>query len=86
MKSFDYVIKDEVGIHARPGGILVQAAKGFASDIKILKKPDREADLKRLFSVMKLGVKCGDTVTITAAGADEDAAAAALEAVMKANL
>ncbi|MDF2611829.1 MAG: HPr component phosphorylation site [Lachnospiraceae bacterium] len=27
MKKFDYVIKDELGIHARPAGLIVKEAK-----------------------------------------------------------
>lgn len=27
MKKFEYIIKDEVGIHARPAGLLVKEAK-----------------------------------------------------------
>ena len=34
MKSFEYTIKDELGIHARPAGMLVKEAKNFASDWK----------------------------------------------------
>ena len=37
MKTFDYVIKDEVGIHARPAGILVKEAKKYASTISVVK-------------------------------------------------
>ena len=29
MKTFNYVITDEVGIHARPAGLLVKEAKNF---------------------------------------------------------
>lgn len=29
MKSFEYTIKDELGIHARPAGMLVKEAKKF---------------------------------------------------------
>ena len=29
MKSFDYVITDPVGIHARPAGILVKEVKNY---------------------------------------------------------
>ena len=36
--------------------------------------------------LMGLGVKCGDTVTVTAEGADEEAAAAAMEQFFKENL
>jgi phosphocarrier protein len=35
---------------------------------------------------MGLGVKCGETVKFTVEGDDEDAAAAAIEEFMKANL
>lgn len=29
MKTFEYTIKDELGIHARPAGMLVKEAKKF---------------------------------------------------------
>ena len=32
MKSFEYTIKDELGINARPAGMLVKEAKKFASE------------------------------------------------------
>lgn len=38
MKEFEYVVKDEQGIHARPAGLLVKKAGGFSSDIKIGKE------------------------------------------------
>ena len=37
MKQFNYTIKDEVGIHARPAGMLAKTAKGFQSEILIEK-------------------------------------------------
>ena len=85
MKEFSYVITDKEGIHARPAGLLVKEAAKFASDIKVA-KGDKRGDLKRIFSVMGLGAKCGDTLTVTLSGADEDAAAAAVEAFLKANM
>ena len=33
MKTFSYVIKDEIGIHARPAGLLVKEAKKYNSKI-----------------------------------------------------
>ena len=32
MVSFNYVIKDELGIHARPAGMLVKEVKNFEGD------------------------------------------------------
>ena len=37
MKEFQYTITDPEGIHARPAGELVKAAKAFTSSIKIVK-------------------------------------------------
>lgn len=35
MKKFEYKVKDEVGIHARPAGLLVKEAKKFQSRITL---------------------------------------------------
>ncbi len=37
-------------------------------------KNGKVADMKKIFAVMGLAVKCGETVTIAADGPDEDAA------------
>ena len=37
-------------------------------------KNGKVADMKKIFAIMGLAVKCGETVTIAADGADEDAA------------
>ena len=48
MKEFTYTITDPEGIHARPAGELVKAAKAFESAIK-LNKEGKSADCKRVF-------------------------------------
>ena len=85
MKTFDYVIKDEVGIHARPAGILVKEAKKYASTINVV-KDGKAAAATKLMALMGLGVKCGDTVQIQVEGADEDAAFEGIKAFFEANL
>ena len=84
MKEFKYVITDEVGIHARPAGLLVKEAKGFASIITV-SKGDKSAKATALMKLMGMGVKKGDEVTVTVEDDDEEAAAAAMEAFFKAN-
>ncbi len=73
MKEFSYIIKDEIGIHARPAGLLAKEAKAFTSKITI-EVNGKNADVTRLMAVMGLGAKKGDEVTIRAEGEDEDAA------------
>ncbi|MEE1013868.1 MAG: HPr family phosphocarrier protein [Clostridia bacterium] len=85
MKEFQYTIKDEQGIHARPAGLLVKEASGFQSNIT-LEVNGKTGDAKRIFAVMALGAKCGNTLTVKAEGEDEAQAVAAMEAFLKAYL
>ena len=85
MKSFDYTITDEIGIHARPAGILAKKAKEYASKITIT-KGEKTAEAQKLMAVMSLGVKKGETVTVSAEGEDEEKAAADMETFFKENL
>lgn len=78
MKEFTYTITDSVGIHARPAGILAKKAKEFESVVTI-NKNGKSAAATKLMAVMGLGVKCGETVTVTIEGADEDKATAEME-------
>ena len=78
MKSFVYTVKDPVGIHARPAGLLAKKAKEYASEI-VLVKGEREANATRLMAVMGLCLKCGESVTVRITGEDEECAAAELE-------
>jgi len=85
MKTVEYTIKDELGLHARPAGLFVKEAVKNPCKVT-LSKGAKNADAKKIFSVMGLGVKCGDTVCITCDGDGEDAAADALLALLQANV
>ena len=85
MKTFEYTITEEVGIHARPAGMLSREAKKYKSAICVL-KDGKSANILRLMALMGLGVKCGETVTVTIDGEDEEACAPAIEEFFKNNL
>lgn len=85
MKEFTYKICDELGIHARPAGLLVKKAGEFESEITMV-NGEKSADMKRIFALMSLGVKQGDTVRITVSGSDEDKAVCEIENFLKNNL
>lgn len=85
MKKFDYTITDEVGIHARPAGLLVKEAKKFAS-VVLVSREEKSADAKKLMALMGLGAKKGDTVTVSAEGSDEAEAIESLEKFFRQNL
>lgn len=85
MKSFSYTVKDELGIHARPAGMLVKEVKNFRSKVT-LEKDGKSVDASRLMAVMGMGVKKDQTVTVTVEGDDEDAACDAIKAFFETNL
>lgn len=85
MKEFNYTITDPQGVHARPAGILVKEAAKYESSITI-EKDGKSGDAKRIFSVMGLGVKCGQTINVKIDGSDEEEAAKAVEEFLRANL
>lgn len=76
------IVKDPVGLHARPASVLVQEATKFESDITISSN-GKDGNLKSIMSVMSLGVKTGDEITIKAEGSDAEAAVSAIEAAAK---
>ena len=85
MKSFSYKVKDELGIHARPAGMLVKEVKNFQSKVT-LEKDGKSVDASRLMAVMGMGVKKDQTVTVTVEGDDEDPACEAIKAFFETNL
>ncbi len=72
MKEFDFVVKNEEGLHARPAGILSKEAKKYESTITITNEKGKSAVVTKLIAVMALGVKCGQTVNVKVEGPDED--------------
>ncbi|MBE5939763.1 MAG: HPr family phosphocarrier protein [Lachnospiraceae bacterium] len=85
MVEFDYMIKDEHGIHARPAGELVKIAKEFQSEIEIC-NGEKCASAKKILGIMGLGATKGNNITVKADGVDEKQAAAAIEKFLQTNL
>ena len=85
MIQFSYTVKDAVGIHARPAGMLSKEAKKYKSTITVT-KDGTEVNVLKLMALMKLGVKCGETVLVKIEGEDEAVAGPAMEAFFNANL
>ena len=85
MQSFTYTITEPVGIHARPAGLLVKEIKNYQSTVTIT-KGDKSVNALKLMALMGMGIKCGDTVTVTVEGSDEESAAPALKKFFEDNL
>ena len=82
MKEIKVIVKNKVGLHARPAALFVQAASKFKSEIKVscldkdANKP-RIANAKSILSILTLVFE-GTEITFQATGEDEEKAAKAL--------
>ncbi len=85
MITFEHEIKDELGLHARPAGLLVKLASQYASDIT-LQSGAKSANAKKLFQVMGLGTKGGSMLAISISGPDEQDAHIALAEYLDKNI
>ena len=85
MITFTHTIADKLGLHARPAGLLAKEAAKFTSKIT-LSTPNAKADPKKIITLLSLGAACGEELTFTFEGDDEQAAKEAIEAFCKANL
>lgn len=85
MRTFEYTIKDELGIHARPAGMLAKTAKALDSEITIT-KGEKTVGAAKLMALMGLGVKCGDTITVGITGGNEEASEKAMKEFLEGNL
>ncbi len=78
----DVVIKNQVGLHARPATFFIQKANEFKSSIWV-EKDERRVNAKSLLGVLSLGIIGGTTIKIIADGSDEKDAVNALVSLVE---
>ncbi|AAB95749.1 phosphocarrier protein HPr [Mycoplasmoides pneumoniae] len=83
MKKIQVVVKDPVGIHARPASIIAGEANKFKSELKLVSPSGVEGNIKSIINLMSLGIKQNDHITIKAEGTDEEEALNAIKAVLE---
>ena len=84
MAERETTVGPEEGLHARPAAQFVKMAKGFSSEIVVI-KGEKEANAKSSLKIMTLGAKKGDTIVIRAVGNDADEAVDALAELISAD-
>jgi phosphotransferase system HPr (HPr) family protein len=70
MISETITITNPTGLHTRPAKRVVDEAKKFESSIMI-QYQGKEANLKSLLKILKLGISCGQEIEIQCEGSDE---------------
>ena len=83
MAERETTVGPEAGIHGRPAARVLQAAKGFSSQI-VLVKGDREANAKSILKITGLAKK-GEKITVRAEGEDAEEAVETLAALISAD-
>jgi phosphocarrier protein len=82
MVSGKVTAKNQIGLHARPATAFVQKANEFKSSIWV-EKEERRVNAKSLLGVLSLGIVGGTPIRVIADGTDEQAAVAALVALVE---
>lgn len=72
-KARSFVIRNKLGLHLRPAGLLVKTANKYQSDI-VVEKDGVRVDGKSILAVTTLNTTRNSTITITARGPDADQA------------
>ncbi len=81
----DVVVRNKVGLHARPATFFIQKANEFRSTIWV-EKEERRVNAKSLLGVLSLGIIGGSNIRIVADGTDENEAVNALVALLESGL
>ena len=83
MVSFEHIIQDKIGLHARPVGIVAKTIAPFTDSQITISCGGQTADAKRIFALMALQAKHGDTITVCVKGGDEAMVADAIRTVFQ---
>ena len=82
MFNKEVIVRCESGLHNKQVTYFVQKANEFKSSIW-LESENRRMNAKSLLGIMSLGIVTGAAVTLSAQGADAEAAVTALEALLQ---
>jgi len=80
-EHFDWTVAYPAGLHARPASRWVETARQFAARIRI-RSGDQAADAKNLISLLQLGLRQGDVMTVSADGGDASVALKRMQATI----
>lgn len=83
--SFEHVIRDPVGIHARPAGELAKLISGLDCNV-IIKNGEKSASAKSVMEMMLLGAKEGSCLKVSVTGKNADSIVKSLKKYMSEKL
>lgn len=78
-----FTLTNDVGLHARPAGLVVRALKDIDADVRIGTDAHEPVDGRSLMGLMSLGAGHGDDILVTASGSDADRAVDAIRKLIE---
>lgn len=75
MFTITATVQNPYGIHCRPSGVISKAVQGYKGKVEIKGPDGNTANPTSVLALLSLGLTCGDRVTITVEGPDEEALA-----------
>ena len=71
------IIKNKLGLHARPAALFVKTASNYDAEV-VISKDGLEVNGKSIMGVMMLAAECGSEVILKISGREEEKMAKAL--------
>lgn len=68
-RQLDVLLRNEVGLHARPAALLARTLTGLTAEVTV-RFGDREANARSVLALMGMGARKGDRLTVSASGPD----------------
>jgi len=84
MMQCNVKITNASGLHARPAANVMKEAKRYKADIRIV-KGERTGNAKSLVEILTLDISCGDVVSVSCSGENEEEALRAMKRIMENN-
>ena len=85
MTELNVVVKDKLGIHARPAAVIAKTASTFKSKIT-LELNGKTVLANSILQIMFLAAKSDDSIRICTEGEDEAEAAKAIEEIISSEM
>lgn len=70
MPSKTVTVGSSVGLHARPAGVIADAATALGVEVTLAVPGEEPVDAGSALFIMTLGAACGDQVTVSSEDAD----------------
>ncbi len=80
--SKTFIIRNELGVHARPAALIVQKMSSMKSDV-MLESDGERVNAKSIMGILMLAIECGKEITVHVCGSDAQKAMDTLEQLIE---